>query len=66
MACINTTKYRIAINGGLYGSITRKRGLRKGDPISPLIFVIFMEYLTRILNKVVDMRILDITLRAEG
>ncbi|XP_019225393.1 PREDICTED: uncharacterized protein LOC109206976 [Nicotiana attenuata] len=56
MACITTTKYSIAINGGLYRNIVGKRGLRQGDPISPLLFVICMEYLTRILNKVADMR----------
>nr|XP_009781722.1 PREDICTED: uncharacterized protein LOC104230578 [Nicotiana sylvestris] len=56
MQCITTTKYSIAINGGIYGNIAGKRGLRQGDPISPLIFVICMEYFTRIMQHVATMQ----------
>lgn len=52
MECISTTQYVVAINGGLYGSIRGKRGLRQGDPISPLLFVICMEYFTIIMKLV--------------
>ncbi|XP_019263741.1 PREDICTED: uncharacterized protein LOC109241454 [Nicotiana attenuata] len=46
MTCITTVQYEIAINGGLYGNIKGEMGLRQGDPISPLIFVLCMEYFT--------------------
>uniref|UniRef100_A0A1U7W3B3 Uncharacterized protein LOC104219732 n=1 Tax=Nicotiana sylvestris TaxID=4096 RepID=A0A1U7W3B3_NICSY len=52
MACISTTQYSIALNGGIYGCIEGRRGLRQGDPISPLFFVICMEYFTRIMQWV--------------
>lgn len=52
MEFISTTQYTMAINGGLYGSIKGKRGLRLGDPISPLLFVVCMEYFTRIMKLV--------------
>nr|XP_009606575.1 uncharacterized protein LOC104100911 [Nicotiana tomentosiformis] len=52
MECITATSYLLAINRGLCGNIEGKRGLRQGAPISPLIFVICMEYLSRIMEMV--------------
>lgn len=52
MNCITNVQYTIAINRGLYGNIKGERKLRQGDPISPLLFVICMEYFTRIINVV--------------
>ncbi|KAK4376022.1 hypothetical protein RND71_006699 [Anisodus tanguticus] len=52
MQCITTPQYSIKLNGGVYESIKRRRELRQGDPVSPLLFVICMEYLSRILKRV--------------
>ncbi|KAM3267409.1 hypothetical protein P3S67_032459 [Capsicum chacoense] len=54
MECITCTKYTIALNGGVYGAIKGKRGLRQGDPISPWIFVLCMEYFSRMIDWVAD------------
>lgn len=51
MECISSITYRICINGEDSESFPGGRGLRQGDPISPLMFVITMEYLSRMLNE---------------
>ncbi|XP_062094060.1 uncharacterized protein LOC133800103 [Humulus lupulus] len=47
MNCIRNTNYFLLLNGRVQGSFMGKRGLRQGDSMSPLLFVIIMEYLTR-------------------
>ncbi|XP_021727232.1 uncharacterized protein LOC110694368 [Chenopodium quinoa] len=56
MQCISSASFSIMINGGLNGFFKGKKGIRQGDPMSPLLFVIVMEYLSKILRKVGGMR----------
>ena len=47
MACITSTQYALLINGSPSKVFKAKKGLRQGDPLSALLFVIGMEYLSR-------------------
>lgn len=47
MICLKNTTYSLLMNGRVQGSFKGEKGLRQGDHISPLLFVLIMEYLTR-------------------
>ncbi|XP_074298841.1 uncharacterized protein LOC141629796 [Silene latifolia] len=56
--CISTVSYRILVNGAPSAVIKPSYGLRQGDPISPYLFIICMEVLSRQLARAERMKTL--------
>ena len=51
MQCVTTTSSSLSINGSLHGFFKGKQGISQGNRISPFLFVLCLEYLSRSLKN---------------
>lgn len=54
LSCISTPQSVVLINGRKSDPIMPTRGLRQGDPMSPYIFIMCLEYLSFLISKAVE------------
>jgi len=50
MKCVETTSYFVSMNGDLFGFFNGKCGVCQGDPLSPYLFIVCVEYFSRMLK----------------
>jgi hypothetical protein len=58
-ACNSSVRFTILVNGSSRGLFHSSRGLRQGDPLSPLLFLLVIEALSRMLAKAMERGILS-------
>lgn len=53
MLCVSSMSYSFLLNGKQFGDLQPARGLHQGDPLSPYLFICYVEVFNRMVEDVV-------------
>ena len=63
--CISTVQFSILVNGSPVKFFGSSKGLRQGDPLSPMLFLVMMEVFSKMMKRVEGAGLLQ-GFRADG
>ena len=55
MTCVKSPYFIVKVNAEGHGCFVGKRELRQGDPMSALLCIFVIEYMTRVLKRMSDL-----------
>ncbi|KAJ9700981.1 hypothetical protein PVL29_006352 [Vitis rotundifolia] len=57
--CLSSVSYAILVNGSAKGWVKASRGLRQGDPLSPFLFTLVADVLSRMLMRAKERNLME-------
>ena len=57
--CLTSVSFAVLVNGNAKGWVKASRGLRQDDPLSPFLFTIVADVLSRMLLKAEERNVLE-------
>ncbi|RVX07686.1 putative mitochondrial protein [Vitis vinifera] len=57
--CLSSSSFAILVNGNAKGWVKASRGLRQGDPLSPFLFTLVTDVLSRLMIRAVETGIIE-------